>query len=80
MADPRSPTDPGQRPLAAEHLEDRLHREARGCPDCGYMIANPLTDRCPRCFARVARVEPGCGSCTHAGACEFSRTVGTHPH
>jgi hypothetical protein len=67
-------------PDARERLEERLRRERRACAHCGYEIANPLTDRCPRCFARVERVETGCGSCTHAGACEFAHAVGAQTH
>jgi hypothetical protein len=56
-------------------LEERLREERRSCPACAYKIANPLTDRCPRCFALVPRVDVQCGSCTHQGACEFGRSA-----
>lgn len=46
--------------------------ETRDCPQCGYTILNPLVDRCPRCFAAVARIEVECGSCAHQGNCEIA--------
>jgi hypothetical protein len=52
-------------------LEEMHRDEQRTCPECKYPVLNPLTDRCPRCFAMVPRVETNCGSCTHQGNCEF---------
>lgn len=57
---------------ADDQSMEQIHREEqRVCPDCAYAILNPLTDRCPRCFALVPRVEINCGSCTHQGNCDF---------
>ncbi|MAT38330.1 MAG: hypothetical protein CL946_01865 [Ectothiorhodospiraceae bacterium] len=53
-------------------LQQKLASEARHCEQCGYEINNPMTDRCPRCFAHVQRMETNCGSCTHQGNCEFA--------
>ena len=61
-----------KRQAAATH-EQQLLAERRACPQCGYEILNPLTDRCPRCFSRVARVETDCGSCTWQGNCDFAK-------
>ena len=61
-------------------LDDKLKTERRTCPQCGYAILNPLTDRCPRCFSRVERVETNCGSCTHQGNCEFARLHAANEH
>ncbi len=58
-------------------LEQQLAAERRECGQCGYAVLNPLTDRCPRCFAHIARTELECGSCTHQGNCEFARAA-TH--
>jgi hypothetical protein len=52
-------------------LDQKLESELRNCSKCGYEIQNPLTDRCPRCFEYVERIETNCGSCTHQGNCEF---------
>jgi len=54
-------------------LLEKLRAEQRRCPQCNYEIADPLTDRCPRCYSAVARVETNCGECSHQGACEFSK-------
>jgi len=54
-------------------LEETLRDERRLCKQCSYEILNPLTDRCPRCFSTVERIETNCGSCTHQGNCEFVR-------
>jgi len=55
--------------------EETLRDERRHCPQCGFIISNPMTDRCPRCFHHVARVETNCGSCTWQGNCEFAHLV-----
>lgn len=55
-----------------ETLAAKLQTESRTCPQCGYSISNPMTDRCPRCFSKVERIETNCGSCTHQGNCEFA--------
>lgn len=57
----------------APTIEETLRAEQRTCPQCGYAIANPLTDRCPRCFMSIPRMEVNCGSCSHQGSCEFAR-------
>lgn len=55
--------------------EEILRDERRHCPQCGFVINNPMTDRCPRCFAHVERHETNCGSCTWQGNCEFAHLV-----
>ncbi len=55
--------------------EDMLRSERRSCPQCGFVINNPMTDRCPRCFSHVERKEENCGSCTWQGNCEFAHLV-----
>ena len=69
--------NPPQGERAASH-EEQLQREQRRCPECGYAILNPLTDRCPRCFSAVERTETHCGSCTWQGNCEFAHLVHDH--
>ena len=59
-----------------EAFEAVRAREERSCPQCGYRIANPLAERCPRCFAAVARVEVECGACAHQGNCEIAALKG----
>lgn len=71
------PADPSQ-PGSADTHEEQLRREERRCPECGYAILNPLTDRCPRCFSAVARKETNCGSCTWQGNCEFAHLAHEH--
>jgi hypothetical protein len=58
--------------------EEQLHAEKRHCPHCDYLILNPLSDRCPRCFGVVPREVAHCGSCTHQGNCEFAQLAQTH--
>ena len=55
--------------------EEKLRAEQRTCPQCGYDIENPMTDRCPRCFHDIPRQETNCGSCTWQGNCEFVHLV-----
>ncbi len=55
-----------------QSFEEIRASETRTCPQCGYVILNPLADRCPRCFAAVARTEVECGSCAHQGNCEIA--------
>lgn len=55
-------------------IAEKLALEVRTCPTCSYTIANPMTDRCPRCFSPVALSEhTNCGECTHQGNCEFEK-------
>ncbi len=64
---------------AGMSLEEKLRMEARTCATCGYMINNPMTDRCPRCFASVPLSEhTNCGDCSHQGNCEFKKAFPTN--
>jgi ribosomal protein S27AE len=60
--------------LSVIDLEQKLASEHRTCPTCRYSIPNPMTDKCPRCFAAVPLSEhTNCGECSHQGACEFQK-------
>jgi uncharacterized paraquat-inducible protein A len=61
-------------PLIQDELARKLAAEVRSCTTCGYSVTNPMTDRCPRCFAQIALSEhTNCGDCAHQGACEFQK-------
>jgi hypothetical protein len=61
-------------PVVQEDLAMKLAAELRTCVTCGYSVTNPMTDRCPRCFAAIALSEhTNCGDCSHQGACEFQK-------
>lgn len=54
-------------------LEAKLQLELRRCPTCAYSINNPMTDKCPRCFAAVPLSEhTNCGECSHQGNCTYT--------
>jgi|GEM_PF-1339938 len=54
-------------------LREKLNLEIRRCPVCGYSIANPMNDRCPRCFTTVPLSEhTNCGECSHQGNCTYA--------
>lgn len=69
-------------PIARESgisLDEKLRLESRICGTCGYLINNPMTDRCPRCFATVPLSEhTNCGDCSHQGNCEFRKLRSGH--
>lgn len=61
-------------PTTSDDLERKLASEVRSCPTCSYVISNPMTDRCPRCFGAVPLSEhTNCGDCSHQGSCEFQK-------
>ena len=61
-------------PVVQIDLAEKLATEVRTCPTCRYIITNPMTDKCPRCFSAVALSEhTNCGDCSHQGACEFQK-------
>ncbi|MBL7988104.1 MAG: hypothetical protein JNJ94_08580 [Chlorobi bacterium] len=54
-------------------LDEQLELETRNCPTCGYVITNPMNDRCPRCFGLVPLSEhTNCGECSHQGNCTYA--------
>ncbi len=58
-------------------LTEKLRLETRRCITCGYTIANPMNDRCPRCFAVVPLSEhTNCGECSHQGNCTYAGPTG----
>jgi len=57
-------------------LEEKLRLETRTCGTCRYVINNPMTDRCPRCFSIVPLSEhTNCGECSHQGNCAFQQQM-----
>ncbi|MEP7217611.1 MAG: hypothetical protein ABI876_01775 [Bacteroidota bacterium] len=57
---------------ADTELLRKLDMEIRSCPTCSYSIANPMNDRCPRCFTLVPLSEhTNCGECSHQGNCTY---------
>lgn len=63
---------PVLQPEGRAQLEAKLRSEIRYCATCAYEIRNPMTDRCPRCFAQVPLSEhTNCGECSHQGNCTY---------
>lgn len=70
----KSPDPQPDAQAVADELARKLATEVRTCLTCGYSVGNPMTDRCPRCFAMIALSEhTNCGDCSHQGACEFQK-------
>ncbi len=43
----------------------------RCCPQCFYELLDPLSDKCPRCFALVPRANTTCTGCLHRAECNI---------
>jgi hypothetical protein len=50
-------------------LEEKLRSEERICPECRCSIGSPLAERCPRCLAALAAMDPVCGKCIYTCSC-----------
>jgi hypothetical protein len=50
-------------------LREKLASEYRRCPECTLEITNPFIERCPRCYAKVARASTDCQGCFHKTIC-----------
>ena len=61
-------------PASSPEHRAKLQTEERRCPTCRFMIINPMTDRCPRCFSSVPPSDhTNCGECDYQGNCELAQ-------
>ncbi|PLX24139.1 MAG: hypothetical protein C0600_13735 [Ignavibacteria bacterium] len=55
--------------------QEQLNSERRTCAQCGYVIDNPVAERCPRCNSPVERKVKSCGGCSFKGGCDFAQQL-----